>query len=79
MPAELRAQRARLAVLLRDARIAAGFTQALVAERCGVHAAHWSKIESGQSGTTIEVLIKAAALLGIDLGDLSPLAEEDRR
>jgi DNA-binding XRE family transcriptional regulator len=49
---------------LRQARLAAGMTQAEMAERSGVHVHYVSKVELGQKNLTLGTMTKLAAVVG---------------
>lgn len=50
-------------------------TQREVAVHVGVHHTFWSRVEAGLARPSIQVLIRAAELLDIDLGALEPLKQ----
>lgn len=55
---------------LRQARIAAGMTQAEMAERSGVHVQYVSKVELGQKNLTLGTMAKLAAVVGHSVSDM---------
>lgn len=57
---------------IREARRAAGLTQAVLAERAGIHQAVLSHYENDKRSPQAEGLRKIAAGLGIDPGQLVP-------
>ncbi len=61
---------------LRQARIAAGMTQAEMAERSGVHVHYVSKVELGQKNLTLGTMTKLAAVVGRSVSDM--LREPER-
>lgn len=61
-----------LAKKLRDAREAAGLSQAEVAERSGVHTVSISRFESDLRTPSISTLIKLADAIGVEVADLLP-------
>ena len=61
---------------LRQARIAAGMTQAEMAERSGVHVQYISKVELGQKNLTLGTMAKLAAAVGHSVSDM--LREPER-
>lgn len=73
-----------MSAALREARIAAGFTQAGLAEKIKMHRASLARIENG-AGATLEVAESWAAACGARLvlvregEDLGMLGEEERR
>lgn len=61
---------------IKAARKAAKMTQGELALKLGINRATISKYESGEISLSLEMLIKIAAVLGVDWSDLVP--EEDR-
>ena len=55
---------------LRQARLAAGITQAEMAERSGVHIQYVSRVELGQRNLTLGTMTKLAAVVGRSVSDL---------
>jgi len=53
---------------LRRIREDAGLTRAQVARAAGIDRAHYSRIETGEAGASLEVLLATGAVLGADLG-----------
>lgn len=64
---------------LRTRREELDLSQSQVAQHSGVHHTHWSKIESGQARPSVQVLIRACAILKLDLGALEGLKELEIR
>ncbi|MBU8841237.1 MULTISPECIES: helix-turn-helix domain-containing protein [Mycolicibacterium] len=56
---------AALGAAIRERRIAAGLTQAQLAERAGIGRVHLSHIEFGRKSPTVVVLVHLARALGI--------------
>jgi predicted transcriptional regulator len=63
--------------LLRERRLAGGLRQAEVAERAGMSPAYLNLIEHNRRNVTPAVLIRLAAAIGIDAGDLTEGAGSD--
>jgi len=58
----------RMAVMLRDARLASSLRQADVAERAGVSQPFWSRLERGvATAVTVETLAACGAAVGLQL------------
>ena len=55
---------------VRAARLEAGFTQEVLAERAGLHATYISNLERGYSAPTLGVIVRVAEGLGIDPGTI---------
>lgn len=55
---------------LRATRERLGFTQAALAQKVGVDRSHISKIESGETSGSIQLITRIAAALGIRVSDL---------
>jgi len=55
---------------LRNARNQKGYTQEYVAESLGISQKHYSRLENGKSGITLEYLEKICKKLEIELQDL---------
>ena len=55
---------------LKERRASLGFKQKEVAERVGIHKAHYSKIEAGKRTPTLEIWLKIAELLQIPESEL---------
>ena len=58
----------------------AGLTQAAVAERTGMTATNYQRIEHGQQNVTVEMMVRIANALGVRTADFfAPLAVARRR
>ena len=55
---------------IREARVAAGLTQATLADRAGMAFETVSRIERGTLNTTVRTLVALADALGVESGDL---------
>lgn len=55
---------------VRDARLALGLSQEAAAVRCGIHWTQLGKVERGQRSLRLETILKIAAGLDIDAGQL---------
>ncbi|MCV7384396.1 helix-turn-helix transcriptional regulator [Mycolicibacter longobardus] len=55
---------------VRDRRMALGLSQEAAAVRCGVHWTQFGKVERGQRSLRLETIVKIAAGLEIDAGEL---------
>src|SRR5690348_770578 len=53
---------------IRSLRLEAGITQVALAEACGIHPAHLSRVERGLAQPSLELLVAIGACLGADLG-----------
>lgn len=52
---------------LRTLRVQQGYTQEAAAERLGVERSHLSRMERGQKGCSLELLVRLAQLYGVSL------------
>lgn len=55
---------------VRDRRLALGLSQEAAAVRCGIHWTQLGKVERGQRSLRLETIVKIAAGLDTDAGDL---------
>lgn len=55
---------------VRDRRLALGLSQEAAAVRCGIHWTQLGKVERGQRSLRLETIVKIAAGLDVDPGDL---------
>lgn len=55
---------------VRDRRLALGLSQEAAAIRCGIHWTQLGKVERGQRSLRLETIVKIAAGLEVDAGDL---------
>lgn len=55
---------------VRDRRMALGLSQEAAAVRCGIHWTQLGKVERGQRSLRLETIVKIAAGLDVDAGDL---------
>jgi transcriptional regulator with XRE-family HTH domain len=72
----------RAGTVLREARVAAGLYQAVVAERAGVSQSYWSRLERGAAGSVeLETLAACGAAIGLQLAafyERAPGADQPR-
>jgi ribosome-binding protein aMBF1 (putative translation factor) len=55
---------------VRDHRLTLGLSQEAASVRCGIHWTQLGKVERGQRSLRLETIVKIAAGLGIDAGEL---------
>lgn len=60
----------RLGGRVRSLRLAAGYTQELLAERCGLHPTYVSSVERGERNVTTLNLVAIARALGVTASTL---------
>ncbi|MGH0417498.1 helix-turn-helix domain-containing protein [Bacillus cereus] len=65
-------------IKLRKVRIEKGFSQNELAKQAKVSQSHISEIESGIKNVGVEVLIKLATVLGVQLTDLISEEEDEK-
>ncbi|HDR7875929.1 helix-turn-helix transcriptional regulator [Bacillus paranthracis] len=65
-------------IKLRKVRIEKGFSQNELAKQAEVSQSHISEIESGIKNVGVEVLIKLATVLGVQITDLIGEEEEEK-
>lgn len=70
MPKPLSPALAELGARVRARRHELGLTQEQVAERSGLHWTYVGQVERGQRNLTVASLLRLAAGLGVDAGDL---------
>lgn len=71
MSDESRKRRQQMATVVREARVAAGLSQAELAERIGVHKGTIGNLERGEHEPSPETLSAVESALGIDLSPVS--------
>jgi transcriptional regulator with XRE-family HTH domain len=65
---------------VRQRRVELGLSQEAAAARCGIHWTQLGKVERGQRSLRLETIVKIAAGLDIDPGDLvTGLPDPDRQ
>ena len=67
-----------LGMVLENLREDAGVTQAQMAERVGIAASTWSRVENGRQTASIDQVALAAAELGVSPGDIVGRADAVR-
>jgi transcriptional regulator with XRE-family HTH domain len=60
----------RFGLNLRDRRVAAGWSQQELSDRCGLHLTEISRLENGRRNPRLDTIVKVADALGVPAAEL---------